>query len=24
VHTTPFHLSNICFNIIHPPTSWSS
>jgi hypothetical protein len=24
VHTTPFYLSKIHFNIVHPPTSWSS
>jgi hypothetical protein len=24
VHTTPSHLSKIHFNLIHPPTSWSS
>jgi hypothetical protein len=24
VHTTPSYLANIHFNIIHPPTSWSS
>jgi hypothetical protein len=24
VYTTPFYLSKICFNIIHPPTSFSS
>jgi hypothetical protein len=24
VHTTPFYLSEIHFNITHPPTSWSS
>jgi hypothetical protein len=24
VYTTPSYLSNIHFNIIHPPTSWSS
>jgi hypothetical protein len=23
VHTTPFYLSKIHFNMIHPPTSWS-
>jgi hypothetical protein len=24
VHTTPFYLSKIRFNIVHPPMSWSS
>jgi hypothetical protein len=24
VHTTPFYLSNIYFNIVRPPTSWPS
>jgi hypothetical protein len=24
VHTIPFYLSKIHFNIVHPPTSWSS
>jgi hypothetical protein len=24
VHTTPFYLSKIHFNVIHPPTSWYS
>jgi hypothetical protein len=24
VHTTPSSLSQIHFNIVHPPTSWSS
>jgi hypothetical protein len=24
IHTTPFGLSKIHFNIIHPPSSWSS
>jgi hypothetical protein len=24
VYTIPFHLSKIYFNIVHPPTSWSS
>jgi hypothetical protein len=24
VHKIPFYLSKIHFNIIHPPTSWSS
>jgi hypothetical protein len=23
-HTIPFHLSKIHFNVVHPPTSWSS
>jgi hypothetical protein len=24
IHTTPSYLSKIHFNIVHPPTSWSS
>jgi hypothetical protein len=24
VHTTPSYLSNVNFNITHPPMSWSS
>jgi hypothetical protein len=24
VHTIPSYLSKIHFNIVHPPTSWSS
>jgi hypothetical protein len=24
IHTIPFYLSKIHFNIVHPPTSWSS
>jgi hypothetical protein len=24
IHTIPFYLSKIHFNILHPPTSWSS